>query len=205
MNARTFFPLLALTALCLAGCDNNMRHQARYDPLEASPFFKDGRSARPLVEGTVARGDLREDEHLETGKIAGAHAVEFPFPVDESVLRRGQERYQIYCSVCHDGLGYGRGMVVRRGFKQPPSFHEERLKQAPAGYFFDVITHGFGAMYDYAAQINVHDRWAIIAYIRALQLSQNALIADIPLQEREKLQAEMKNTGFSVAGGSHGA
>ena len=180
-----------------------MRDQERYDPLQASTFFKDGRASRPLVEGTVARGDLREDTLLYTGKQDGKPSEVFPFPVDEKVLSRGQERYNIYCSVCHDALGYGRGMVVRRGFKQPPSFHDDRLKQAVPGYFFEVITNGFGAMYDYAAQIPAEDRWAIIGYIRALQLSQDADVKDLPEDARQKLAAKKQNTGFAVATGGH--
>jgi mono/diheme cytochrome c family protein len=174
------------------GCQQQMANQPRYDPLEASDFFDDGRSARPLVEGTVARGQLRLDEQFYTGKINGQLATTFPFPVTAAVLDRGQERFNIYCTPCHDRLGTGLGMVVRRGYRQPPSYHTERLRQAPVGHFFDVITRGLGAMPDYAAQIPPRDRWAIVAYIRALQLSQNATLADVPPPQRDALAEEKK-------------
>ncbi len=140
----------------------------------------DGSSARPLVEGTVARGTLQDDEAFFTGKNGDVAVKELPFAVDEAVLNRGQERFNIYCTPCHDKTGGGNGMVVQRGFRQPPSYHIDRLRQADAGYFFDVMTNGFGAMPDYRAQIAPRDRWAIVAYIRALQLSQHAPPADVP-------------------------
>lgn len=174
------------------GCQQQMANQPRYDPLEASDFFADGRSARPLVEGTVARGHLRLDEHFYTGKINGQLATTFPFPVTPAVLDRGQERFNIYCTPCHDRLGTGLGMVVRRGYRQPPSYHIERLRSAPAGHFFDVMTRGFGAMPDYAAQIPPRDRWAIAAYIRALQLSQSATLDDVPPPQRATLAEEQQ-------------
>jgi len=166
-----------------------MHDQPKYESLEASAFFPDGRASRPLVPGTVARGQLREDPHLNEGKIAGKPAETFPFPIDLKILERGRQRYNIYCSPCHDRLGNGDGMVVRRGFRRPPSYHIERLRQAPPGYFYDVITNGFGAMQDYAAQVPVRDRWAIVAYIRALQLSQNAHLSDVPETERQNLRS----------------
>lgn len=178
-------------AVLLGGCQQDMANQPRYEPLEASAFFKDGRSARPQVPGTVARGHLREDEHLYTGKVNGQLASAFPFPITSAVMERGGERYNIYCSPCHGMLGDGRGMIVRRGFKQPPSFHIDRLREIPVGHFFDVQTVGLGAMPDYAAQVSAEDRWAITAYIRALQLSQRATLDDVPAGEREKLQKEM--------------
>jgi cbb3-type cytochrome c oxidase subunit III len=165
-----------------------MHDQPKYESLEASTFFPDGRSSRPLVPGTVARGQLREDTHLYEGKVAGKPAETFPFPIDLKILERGRQRYNIYCSPCHDRLGNGDGMVVRRGFRRPPSYHIERLRQAPPGYLYDVITNGFGAMQDYAAQVPVRDRWAIVAYIRALQLSQNAHLNDVPEAERQNLR-----------------
>lgn len=179
----------ACLAFCLAaiGCQQQMANQARYDPLEASDFFDDARSARPLVEGTVARGELRLDEHFYTGKVNGKLVDKFPIPVTAEVLERGQERFNIFCSPCHDRLGTGRGMVVQRGYRQPPSFHIERLRAAPAGHFFDVMTKGLGAMPDYAAQIPPRDRWAIVAYVRALELSQSATLEDVPAAERERL------------------
>jgi hypothetical protein len=183
---------LALLLVALAApapaCRNEMHSQARYDPLEASDFFGDGRSARQLLPGTVARGHLRADDLLNTGKVGGVLADAFPFPVTREVMARGKERYEIYCTPCHDRAGTGQGMVVRRGFRAPPTLHIDRLRAAPAGYFFDVITRGFGAMADYSAQVGVRDRWAVVAYIRALQLSQHAQIADVAEGERGKFE-----------------
>ena len=180
---------LVLLLLCATvGCRQDMHDQPKYESLEASTFFPDGRASRPLVPGTVARGQLREDTHLYEGKVSGKAAETFPFPIDLKTLERGQQRYNIYCSPCHDRVGNGNGMVVRRGFRPPPSYHIERLRQAPPGYFYDVITNGFGAMQDYAAQIPVRDRWAIVAYVRALQLSQNATLNDVPELERQNLR-----------------
>ena len=166
-----------------------MHDAPRYDPLEASPVFAGGASAQPLVAGTVPRGRLGEDELLETGKIAGQAATVFPFAITRADLDRGEERFNIYCSPCHDRRGEGTGVVVQRGYRQPPSYHIERLRQAPPGYFFDVITNGFATMPDYRAQIPVADRWRIVAYIRALQLSQHATTADVPAAELQKLSA----------------
>jgi mono/diheme cytochrome c family protein len=157
-----------------------MHNQPKYRPLRATTFFTDGSSARPLVEGTVARGTLNDDQAFYTGKIGKAPVRELPIAVDEQVLNRGQERYDVFCSPCHGRTGEGNGMIVQRGFRQPPSYHEERLLNAPIGHFFDVMTNGFGAMPDYRAQIAPQDRWAIVAYIRALQLSQSASTADVP-------------------------
>jgi len=165
-----------------------MHDQPRYKPLARSEFYPDHRSARPLVTGTVARGQLREDEHFYTGKVGKDFATTFPFPVTPAVLERGRERFEIYCTPCHGRLGNGEGMVVQRGFKHPPSFHIERLRAAAPGYFFDVMTSGFGAMSDYSAQVPVNDRWAIAAYIRALQLSQHARLEDVPPSDRERLE-----------------
>jgi mono/diheme cytochrome c family protein len=151
-----------------------MHDQPKYEPLEATTFFDDGMSARPPVPGTVARGSLGGDELFLTGKVGGQPAPVFPYPVTREMVDRGQERYDIFCAPCHDRVGTGRGMVVRRGYREPPSLHIERLRAAPPGHFFDVITNGFGAMPDYRAQIPPADRWAIVAYVRALQLSQHA-------------------------------
>jgi hypothetical protein len=181
---------MLLGLLLLAGCQQKMADQPRYEPLAKSDFFSDERSARPLVEGTVARGDLRSDSVLYTGKINGKLTETLPFPVTKNVLLRGQERFDIFCSPCHDRIGTGQGMVVKRGLRAPPSFHIDRMRMAPAGHFFDVITHGFGIMADYATQISAKDRWAIIAYIRALQLSQNAKLADVPETERRALETK---------------
>jgi mono/diheme cytochrome c family protein len=165
-----------------------MHDQPKYEPLAESTFFADGLSARTPVTGTVARGQLREDSLLYTGKVGGENATMFPFAVDDQVMARGRERYDIHCSPCHARTGTGDGMVVLRGYRQPPTFHSERLRSAPPGHFFDVITNGFGAMPDYAAQIRAEDRWAIAAYIRALQLSHNATIEDVPPDQRGSLQ-----------------
>ncbi|MCX8072125.1 MAG: cytochrome c [Candidatus Binatia bacterium] len=185
-----------------AGCRRDMQDQPKYKGFRPSEFFADGRSVRPLVPGTVARGHLHDDTLLYTGKIGENFSPEFPFPVTRAVLQRGQERYNIYCSPCHDRVGTGNGMIVQRGYKQPPSFHQDRLRQQPPGYFFHVIGNGFGVMPDYAAQIPVRDRWAIVAYIRALQLSQHATLADIPEADRPKLDQAAPTTK-SKAGNSH--
>ena len=174
--------------LLAAGCRQDMHDQPRYEAFEASDFFEDGRASRPLVEGTVAQGQLRLDEHLYTGKINGELAVALPMPLTRQLLERGQERFNIYCSPCHDRAGSGQGIVVRRGFRRPSSFHIDRLREAPIGYFFEVMTNGFGAMLDYAVQVTPHDRWAIAAYVRALQLSQYATLDDVPNAERQRLQ-----------------
>lgn len=170
-----------------------MKNQPMYKrTYKKNPFFADGMSVRPPVPGTVARGQLHEDTLLYQGKADGKYAEMFPFPATIEVLKRGEERYNIFCSVCHDRLGTGNGMVVQRGFKKPPSFHIDRLRDAAPGYFFDVITHGFGAMQDYSAQLTAEDRWAVIAYIRALQLSQRAALSDVPAAERAGLEAAKK-------------
>jgi mono/diheme cytochrome c family protein len=179
----------ALAGALAAGCRQDMHDTPRYEALERSDFFGDQRSARPLVEGTVARGHLKEDEHLHTGKVGGVFATTLPVPLDMALLERGRQRYEIYCSPCHGLAGKGDGMVVRRGYRQAASFHIDRLRAQPVGYFYDVIAHGFGAMPDYAAQIPVRDRWAVVAYIRALQLSQNATVAEVPPALRPQLQA----------------
>jgi len=174
-------PLLVLLAtLLLAACRQDMHDQPRFKPLAKSDFYSDLRSARPPVEGTVARGQLPEDTYFYTGKIGSNPGDYMPFPVTEEVLARGRERFNIYCSPCHSQLGDGNGMIVQRGFRTPPSYHTERLRKAPLGYFFDVMTNGFGAMPEYATQIPPRDRWAIVSYVRALQLSQNAAVADVP-------------------------
>jgi mono/diheme cytochrome c family protein len=179
-----------LIFLGLSGCQQEMAKQPRYEPLDRSEFFDDQRAARPLVEGTVARGFLREDEHLYRGLVDGKPAAAFPFPIDKAALLRGRERYNIFCAPCHDQIGTGQGMIVRRGYQAPPSFHSDRLRQTEAGMFFQHITHGLRAMPDYAQQISPEDRWAIIAYIRALQLSQNARLSELPEAERRALESQ---------------
>jgi mono/diheme cytochrome c family protein len=172
---------LGLVALAiLVGCRNDMHDQPRFKPLAESDFYADLRSARAPVEGTVARGDLREDSYFYTGKIGANPGDYMPaeVPVNEETLARGRERFNIYCAPCHSRVGDGNGMLPQRGYRHPPSYHQDRLRKAPLGYFFDVMTNGFGAMPDYAMQITPEDRWKIVAYIRALQLSQNATAAD---------------------------
>ena len=173
----------------LAACRQDMHDQPRYEAMESSAFFADGSSARPQVKGTVARGELRLDEHLYTGKVQGEFAKSFPMQVSAELLRRGQDRYQIFCSACHGASGNGEGMVVKRGMKQPPSYHIERLREVEHGYLFDVITNGYGSMYDLADRIRSEDRWAIVAYVRALQLSQNASLEDVPSHLRGSLES----------------
>jgi mono/diheme cytochrome c family protein len=188
---RTKTPVTTVVVVGLLGlsaCRQDMHDQPKYIPLRESTFFADSRSARAPVAGTVARGQLHEDTLLHTGKVDGADSTVFPFPVDDKVMARGQERYDIYCSPCHGRTGAGDGMVVRRGYRPPPSLHVDRLRLAPPGHFFDVMTAGFGAMPDYAAQIGAEDRWAIVAYIRALQLSEHATPADVPEDRRGALQ-----------------
>ncbi len=165
--------------LILAGCRNDMHDQPRFKPLAESDFYPDLRSERQPVEGTVARGEVHEDAYFYTGMVGSNPGDYMPFPVTQDVLERGRQRFDIYCTPCHSRLGDGNGMIVQRGFQRPPSYHTDRLRKAPLGYFFYVMTNGFGAMPDYAAQIPPHDRWCIVAYIRALQLSQNATQADV--------------------------
>lgn len=241
---------LMQVVILAAGCRQDMHDQPRYEPLEPSTFFEDGRSSRPPVEGTIARGQLKEDFQFYTGKtsqnnqpgainatqaigvmqgqpsvgnqsqaspigtLVGADTTgdtsrqvaqaeqtyeglvtAFPVPVTRELVDRGEERYNIYCAVCHHRTGNGLGMVVQRGYRQPPSLHIDRLRQAPVGYFFDVITNGFGAMPDYSAQVTPKDRWAIIAYIRALQLSQQGTVADVPQDQRDKLNGAQQQGG----------
>ncbi len=173
-----------------AGCKQKMSYQPRYDPLERSETFNDRSSARPLPAGTVARGFLRDDPEVFLGrKENGDYATEFPFPITEEVMRRGQERFTIYCTMCHGFSGYGNGMIVQRGFSPPPSFHAPETREKSVGYYFAVITNGYGAMPGHAHQIPVSDRWAIVAYVRALQLSQNASLDDVPAAHRSALDA----------------
>jgi mono/diheme cytochrome c family protein len=219
LRAMLLVPLLACTA-----CRQQMAEQPRYKPLERSTFFADGLSARPLEPGTVARGHLRADPWFYRGlrpagggqekpgagqsaladplskmPIREAFATEFPVPLTRDLLVRGRERYGIYCAMCHDPLGYGRGTIVERGFTPPPSFHGDPsrglsvpLREAPVGYIFHVISNGYGAMPSYDSQVPPPDRWAIIGYIRALQLSQNVKLSDLPEAERRRAETELK-------------
>ncbi len=186
---------LAAAALLLAGCDMlDMYDQPKYRTFEACDFFADGSSARPVVPGTIARGQLREDEAFFTGKRDGQFVDELPSGNDlefgEELLQRGRQRFDIFCSNCHGQAGYGDGMIVQRGFRRPPSLHIARLRNMPLGYYFDVMTNGFGAMPPYNLQVDPRDRWAIAAYVRALQLSQNARLDDVPADERRRLEGQ---------------
>jgi len=187
-NKPSLFAVAALSALGFAGCDNTLRqdmaNQPRQNPLSPSEFFADGRSERPAVENTVVRGSVQDDPLL-VPKDSNA----FPLPISEELLDRGRQRYGIFCTPCHGIQGDGLGMVAMRGMKHPPSYHQERLRNVPNGYLYDVITNGFGAMYGYSAQIPPRDRWAIVAYLRALQLSRNAPVGQLPAELREKLMA----------------
>jgi mono/diheme cytochrome c family protein len=175
------FAVTLASMAMLAGCRLDMHVQPKQNPFSRSDFFADQRSERPPVEGTVARGQLHEDAYFYTGKTGASPGDYMPFPVTKEVLARGRERYNIYCSPCHSMVGDGNGFIPSRGFaRTPPSYHIPRLQKAPLGYFYDVITNGFGIMPDYASQIPPQDRWNIVAYIRALQLSQNATKADVP-------------------------
>lgn len=175
-------------ALAAVGCRQDMHNQPRYKALAPSEFFSDHRSARPAIEGTVARGHLRLDAARYTGKLGDSDATGFPFAITRDDLDRGQERFNIYCSPCHGRIGDGNGQVVRRGFRQPPSYHIQRLKDAPVGHFFDVITNGYGSMPSYASRVAPDDRWRVIAYVRALQLSQGAALTDVPSEQRDHLE-----------------
>jgi mono/diheme cytochrome c family protein len=168
----------------LAGCSlkQDMALQPKHRPLSPSDFFNDGRSERPILENTVARGSLAED-----AMFVAKDSNDFPLPITQQLLERGEGRYKIFCTPCHGLQGDGNGMIAMRGMKHPPTYHQDRLRQSPNGYFYDVITNGFGAMYGYSAQVPPADRWAIIAYVRALQLSRNAKVADLPPDLREKV------------------
>ncbi|HKV38835.1 MAG TPA: cytochrome c [Blastocatellia bacterium] len=209
---------LALLLVCASACNQQMANEPKYIPLRASDSFADGKSARPLEDNTVPRGYLRAESDFYTGKTsaqpssngpaqapsapgstpAGTTAAGkpsgpvdinyIPIPVTAELMERGRDRFNIFCTPCHGRLGDGQGMIVKRGFRQPPSYHIDRLRNAPLGHFFDVITNGFGAMPDYAQQIPPGDRWAIVAYIKALQLSQNATAADVPTSKRAQLE-----------------
>jgi hypothetical protein len=178
---------VAATLFMIAGCDHlhqDMGNQPKNKPLSPSDFFADGRSVRTPVENTVSRSSMDNDQLIIT-----KDSTMFPMSINDALLERGQERYRIFCSPCHGIQGDGNGMIVLRGMKRPPTYHQDRLRQAPNGYFYDVISNGFGQMYNYAAQIPPRDRWAIVAYVRALQLSRNARVADLPAEAREKLNS----------------
>jgi len=186
----------ALLALTLSGCDEairqDMANQPKNRPESPSDFFADGRSVRPLIENTVARGAIDNDVYNVPKDFAG-----FPPAVklNENLLQRGEDRYKIFCAPCHGLQGNGEGMIAMRGMKHPPSYHLLRLRKEPEGYFYDVMTNGFGAMYSYSERITPADRWAIIAYIRALQYSRNAKAADLPADLRRKLDQAKPREG----------
>ena len=182
---------LVLLAAAVTACRQDMHDQPKYRPFRESEIFADRRSARPLVSGTVARGTLREDTVLYTGKVGKDFVTEMPVEVTAALLARGQTEFQVFCSPCHGRTGRGDGMVVQRGFKKPSSYHVDRLRQMPIGYFYDVITNGFGAMSDYSAQVAPLDRWAIAAYVRTLQYSQYAPAADVPAGKRADLDRSL--------------
>jgi hypothetical protein len=191
MNMRSIFKIGAAAGLSLLaiGCSRlDMQDQPKYKPQRPSDFFADGRSERPPVPGTIARGDLNEDDAYYTGKGPDDKDIDyFPIAVDKDLIVRGQQRFDIYCSPCHGRIGNGMGMIVRRGFKQPPSYHSDRLRTAPVGHFYDVMTNGYGAMLNYAAQVSVRDRWAIASYIRALQYAENANVNDLSPEARNQI------------------
>ena len=178
-----------MSAVLVAGCRQDMHDTPRYEVYEANPSFEDGRASRNPPVGTVARGQLRDDEQFYTGKVDGVFAATFPFAVTAADMARGRDRFTIFCTPCHGQLGDGKGMVVQRGLRQAANYHQDRLRQIAPGYFFDVITNGFGAMQGYAEQIPPRDRWLIAAYVRALQLSQNATVDDVPAADRGRLDA----------------
>jgi mono/diheme cytochrome c family protein len=173
--------------LTLIACHSDMYEQERYEYQEPSSFFADGRSARPLPVGSVEYGQDENDSHFYSGRVDGDYVAEFPFAVDGELLSRGQQRYEVFCLPCHGITGAGNGFVAQRGSFAVPSLHDQRLRDAPEGYFFDVITNGIGRMYEYGSRVEERDRWAIIAYIRALQLSRNATLEDVPPEERSRL------------------
>ncbi len=184
---RKAVPLLAL-ALMTTGCRQDMFEEPKYRPLAESQFFADGRSARPVPAGTVEYGRTSEGEAIENGTTNGQFVATIPLPVNEAFLTRGKERFDIYCSPCHGRIGDGHGMIAKRGFLLPADLHSDRVRNAPPGYLYAVIANGYGSMPDYGTQIGVHDRWAIVAYIRALELSRRATLADAPPDQRAKLE-----------------
>ncbi len=181
--------MLVLAAITgLAGCRRDMQDQPKYKPLALSRFFADGRSARPIPANTIAIDELDNTDIVHTAMSGGTWTATIPLPVDLNLLHRGEERYNIFCSPCHSRTGDGNGMIYRRGLWRPADLHTDRIRQVPPGYIFDVISNGFGAMGDYRDQIPPRDRWAIVAYVRALQLSRNATIADVPASSRAALE-----------------
>jgi Cytochrome C oxidase, cbb3-type, subunit III len=188
-SSSSLLAALVFCSLGFGGCGDNtlrqdMANQPRQNPLSPASFFQDDRSARPLVDNTVMRGAIEED-----ALVPSKESNTFPLPLTKELLERGQERFNIFCSPCHGIQGDGNGMVSLRGMKHPPSLHQDRLRNVPVGYLFDVITNGFGAMNGYSMQLNPHDRWAVVSYVRALQLSRNAHVGELPPSLREKLMS----------------
>ena len=185
-----YLPMLAIFLLC-SGCRQDMQKQPKYMPLSRTLFFPDGRSARPIPDGTIAIDEINNDTPVATGAFGGEFLTTIPIPVTVELLQRGRERYNIYCAPCHSPTGDGNGMIARRGFKQPANLHNEHVKKAPPGYLYAVIVRGSRAMPAYAYQIkSVRDRWAIVAYIRALQLSRSARVSDVPPAEMQRLESK---------------
>ena len=183
--------------LVLAGCRQDMHNQPKFIPQRGTTFFADGRSARPQVANTVARNQMHENEYFYTGMVGGKEGDGFPVALTPEVMQRGQERYNIYCTPCHSRVGNGDGMIVQRGYRPAGDFHTDRLRNAPLGHFFNVMTNGYGAMPDYSAQLSPEDRWAVVAYIRALQLSQNAKPGDVaPGAKIEDLHKQAEDLGM---------
>lgn len=191
---RQLLAVVMTLSLLLSACAGNHRDQPKYEPLDASSLYADKKASRPIPEDTMARGQLQQDIQLYTGKSGDKYARGFPFPVTKEVLDRGQERYNISCVPCHSETGDGQGMIVRRGYTRPPSYHIDRLRTVEEGYLYEVIEKGFGAMPSYADQVEPRDRWAIVAYIRALQLSQNVKANTLTPEEREKVESGGEKT-----------
>lgn len=186
---RKILPALLALIFVTAGCRIDMHVQPYYRPLTKNDFFADGRSSRLPVDGTVARGDLRDDTYFYTGKVNGNLGDTMPYPLTKEVLDRGRDRFNVYCTPCHGRVGDGNGFIPSRGLRHPPSYHIDRLRKVPLAYFFDVMTNGFGVMQDYSAQVPPRDRWAIAAYVRALQLSQNVNSAELPAGQKVPSEA----------------
>lgn len=198
----------ATSLLTACGIRLDMHDQPKYKPLQENDFYADKSASRQLVPGTVARGQLATDELFYTGKINGQEADQFPYPVTQQMLERGRERFNIYCSVCHSRIGDGNGMVVQRGFKRPPDYTEDKLMKAPVGHFVNVMTNGFGSMSEYKSQLSIQDRWAVAAYIRALQLARKGSASDVPAGTQiangpPKLQTQSEEP-LSNTMGTHG-
>jgi len=197
--AQALLGVLCVFVVC--GCRQDMHDQPKLKPLAKSDFHPDHRASRPQVEGTIARGQLVDDSAFYTGKVDGQLTHDLQVELTPALLAAGREHFETFCAPCHGRTGAGNGMVVQRGFKKPNSFHIDRIRQMPIGHFFDAMTNGFGAMADYRAQVPVADRWAIAAYVRALQLSQNARVEDVPGERRGELEGKAKES--TPTGGGH--